>query len=181
MVSNIEERPHNLLPEQQKTESSNSLKKAEVQETWWRAWWTIFYGDCTFCDSKWDDFNKLHPRIDFWVDVLIVVCLIGIAYSAYCLARVSPSIIYNLYTFVKYIFSYFLKDGDKYSNVNGGLAKQFAPVVQYARASQLEYLDQQAAQWIKETREHIMVVLTTNLAQVWLLYYFTDTFLAKKS
>ena len=99
---------------------------------------------------------------------IVVLCMIGAAHGACCLARIALPYVYrNLCTFVKSIFWPATSSDDNV--IEGGLALQFAPVVRYACASQLEHLDQQAAQWIKETRAHILGALTTSFVQVKLL------------
>lgn len=183
MVANNQASPQQA-PVQQQVGTSDGLNKAGVQETWWAAWWTTFdqIQGCSDCNSQRESYYRRYPKVAIWGATLLAflgaLCLVGVAYSAYRLARVSPSIIYYLYTFVKSIVSYVLK-GDQNDSlvkmVKGGLAQQFGPVVQYARASQLKYLDQQAAQWIKETCEHIISTLTTKFVQVCFMYHLKFT------
>lgn len=98
----------------------------------------------------------------FLVFLLLSVPCIG--YSAYRLTREYNSVLSNPSSALK-----------QSSNVNnsiqvvalaGGLAEQFAPIIKYARASQLEYLDQQAVEWIKDTQRLIMETLKTRFVLV---------------
>lgn len=130
---------------------------------------------CTSCSTR-----VSSVFLAIWVITLILMIqstsVLWIEYFASRLAFLLISVISLPYYAIVYIFfsgqtSSNVKSAIQAAAIKDGLAQQFSSVVMYARASQLEYLDQEAAQWIMVTQKLIMEALKANFLLVRGLYH----------